>query len=85
MCRLRHTLICATLSSVSGISEMTSEEIVLLASSLRNCGVSRFSKGDLTIEFAPVFIDGTAAQDEPVEQTPIEKAALMLAGRGRAA
>lgn len=66
--------------------ELTSEEIVSLASSLRDVGVSRFTMGDLSFEFEPCVPDVPEAQEEPpAELTPMEKAAMRLGSRGRAA
>ena len=72
---------------VPGRSELTSEEIVSLASSLRDVGVSRFTWGDLAIEFEPRVYDLAegSAQIEPAEPSPVERAALALTNRGRAA
>jgi hypothetical protein len=58
---------------------------VSLASSLRDVGVSRFTLGDLTVEFAPQYEQVDVAQVEPQEPSPMELAAMKLAGRGRAA
>lgn len=71
------------MSSRTGL--LTSEEVTKFASSLREAGVSRIVWGDLTIEFAPQF--ESVAQDEPgpVELSAMEKAAIRLTNRGRAA
>ena len=72
---------------VPGRSELTSEEIVSLASSLRDVGVSRFTWGDLTLYFEPrgEIAAEESAQVEPSEPSPVERAALALTNRGRAA
>lgn len=63
---------------------MTSDEIVSLATSLRAAGVSRFSLGDLTVEFVPpAELAEPELRDTLVPLSPMEEAAQMLSNRGR--
>lgn len=66
---------------------MTNEEIVAFATSLRLAGVSRFSSGDLHLEFAPAPVEypeeslETRPTDAPPRLDAVTAAANRLSSR----